>query len=218
MKTNYSRDLFNTIKTRRSIRRFINKDVNNKLIEKIIDAAIHAPSACNIQGWRFIIIKDDKTKKKIVDAGAASFILKAPVGVLVLYDNRTDNLEYNDHIQSGAAAIQNMILAAWSLNIGCCWACHLPPRRQLRKILNIPKIYDPIAYVVMGYFNQKPADVPRKLPLKDIMSYNKFKFNEKIKYDFGLIVKKICRKIYYLIPLRKYIKPTVDKKFEKKFD
>ena len=105
-------DLIKTIKTRRSVRFFLDKKISNGDLNKIIESATYAPSSCNMQGWRFIIIEDEKIIKKITEMDAAYFLNKPHMGILVLYDNRTDNLEYQDYIQSAAAAIQNMILTA----------------------------------------------------------------------------------------------------------
>jgi len=212
-------ELSKAIKERRSVRKFSDKRVEREDLRKIIEAANYAPSACDIQGWRFIVIDDRRLLQKIIDAGAAAFIKNAPLGVIVVYDNQTDNVEYQDHIQSGAAAIENMILMAHSLNIGSCWVCHLPTKKQLRKILKIPSYYDPIAYIALGYYKEKPRPRARKRKISDLIAVNKFNFEEK-KHGIGLGLKarRFGRKIYYKIPFRKYIKPVVDKKFEKKFD
>ncbi len=208
------------IKQRRSVRKFLGKDVSDAALKKIIDAANHAPTACDIQGYRFVIINDKKVKQRIVDNGAASFIMGAPAGVLVLYDNRTKNIEYNDDVQSGAAAIQNMLLMAYSLGIGSCWICHLPTKRQLRKILRIPHNYDPLAYIALGYPLKKIKERPRRHKTEELMSYNKFSFKERIpsRINIGLWLNRLGRRIYYKLPMRKHIKPTVDRLFEKKFE
>lgn len=211
-------DLFYAINSRRSIRRYSDKRISEEDLKKIISAGINAPSACDIQGWRFIIINDRKVKEEIVNMGAASFIKNAPLGIIVLYNNQTDNLEYMDHIQSAAASIQNIILAAHSLGIGSCWVCHLPRKQQLRDLMGIPKTYDPIACIALGYPENEPRSRPRKKGIEEVISYNKFKFTEKPTTTIGLKLRRFFRKIYYFIPFREYIKPTADKKFERKFE
>ena len=211
------------IKTRRSIRIFQDRKVEFSLIEKIIELATYAPSACNIQGWRFIIVEDEKIKQELVDQGGTILIKNAPNGILILYDNRTKELEYSDYIQSAAAAIQNIHLAAHSLGLGTCWLCHLPPKRKLRKIFNIPRCFSPIAYVLIGYKQKEPVDVPRKHKTKELIGYDEFPTSvpiEKISRT-GLWIKRILIRIYHFMPkfirvlfLNKYI----DKKFVKKFE
>ena len=148
-------DFFKVINNRRSVRKFLDKPVLDRDVKKIIEAGTKAPSACNIQGWKFIVINKKGLMRKIVEAGTASFIERAPVGIIIVYDNMTDNLEYKDHIQSASACIENMALAAAALEISSCWVCHLPLKRQLRKILKIPSSYDPIAYLCLGYAEKK---------------------------------------------------------------
>ncbi len=213
-------DLFSAINSRRSIRKYSDKKISTDDLEKIVEAGIHAPSACDIQGWKFIVVDDPELMREIVDKGAASFIKDAPLGILVLYDNRTDNLEYMDHVQSASAAIQNMILSAHALGIGSCWVCHLPRKQELRKLFGIPSYYDPIAYITLGYYDEKPKLRPRKRKVKELISYNKFGFDESEIPNTGmnLCLKRLFRRVYYLLPFRKYLKPIVDKKFEKKFD
>ena len=211
-------ELSEVINNRRSVRLFSDKNVPDNIIKKIIHSAIQAPSACNVKGWRFIIIKDKKTKQKIVNAKAASFILGAPIGILVAYDNRTDNIEYKDHIQSASASIQNMILTASSLGIGTCWVCHLPLKKKLRKILRIPDSYDPIAYIPIGYPKNKLKIIPRIQSVESVISYDKFDFKVPYISPTQLLIKKTLRKIYLMLPFSKHLKPVVDKLFEKKFD
>ncbi|HEX54915.1 MAG TPA: hypothetical protein ENF49_02175, partial [Candidatus Altiarchaeales archaeon] len=131
-------DLIEAIHSRRSVRKFKDKKIPDKDILKLIESAIYAPSACDIQGWRFIIVDKPEIIRELVDRGAASFIRNTTQGILVLYDNRTDNLEYMDYIQSAAAGIQNILLVAHSLGIGTCWVCHLPSKNEIREMFDIP--------------------------------------------------------------------------------
>jgi len=213
-------DLIKAIKTRRSVRSFLDKKIPKDELNKIIESANWAPSACNIQGWRFIVLDNQEIINKIIEMDAAYLLNKPHTGILVLYDNRTDNLEYKDNIQSAAAAIQNMLLTAHSLNIGSCWVCHLPTKKQLRKLLKIPRNYDPIAYISLGYYTEKPKELSRKHKIEQLVSYNHFNFNEQTPSTLSLRLrsKRFLRKIYYLFPtaIKKILKP-ITKKIEKKF-
>lgn len=215
-------DIFSTIKTRRSVRLFDEKPVDKETIEKIIEAATFAPSACNVQGWRFVVVDDQKIKERIVDLGGSINIKKAPVGILVLYDNRTKNSEYADHIQSAAAATQNLLLAAHALGLGACWLCHLPTHRQLRNLLNIPKALSPVAYVLLGYKKNEPSAMPRKHTPEQITSFNTFSSPAPLEKSsrLNLFISKTLIKIYSLTPAfvkAKWLNQYLDKKFVKKF-
>lgn len=210
--------IIETIKMRRSIRNFSNKKVPQIEIKKMIEAATYAPSASNLQAWRFIIVDNKDIIQNLIDAGAATFLKNTHQGILILYNNKTENIEYQDHIQSAAAAIQNLILAADSLKIGTCWVCHLPQKKELRKLFNIPQHYDPIAYIAFGYYIKKPDILERKNDIENIIFYNKFDRKEKLRSPLKLYAKRVLRKIYYTLPrrLRKKANLVADK-FEKKF-
>lgn len=214
-------DIIDVIEKRRSVRRFKPDPITESELMTILKAGQTAPSACNKQNWHFIVVNDDAVKRELTDNGAAVFIKNAPVGILVLYDRRTQNVEYSDHIQSGSAAIQNMLLAASTLGIGGCWICQLPPKRQVRKLFGIPWHMDPIAYVVLGYPVKASSDRPRKCSLINLISYNKYTSDEPApKRSIGLFLRILLIKIYYLLPvkLKKTLFSYVDKKYVTKFE
>lgn len=212
-------ELKEAIYTRRSVRVFQDKPVSKEIIEELIDAAQQAPSACDRQAWKFIIINDPEVRKKLFEAGSGGAIKNAPIIILVLYNNQTDNLEHWDHVQSAAAAIQNLLLTAHDKGLGACWICHLPTKAQIRNLFQIPHNYDPIAAVVLGYPAQKPLPRPRLHKASELISYNKFDFKEEIpsKINPQLTLKRALRKAYYLLPGRKLLKKKVDDSFEKRF-
>lgn len=211
------------IKKRRSVRIFSDQAVEKEKIEKLIEAATYAPSACNVQGWKFIVVDRQEIKDEIVDLGGSIHIKNAPVGILALYDNRTKNSEYRDDIQSASAAIQNIHLTAVDLGLASCWACHLPTHGQLRKLLKIPSYFSPIAYILLGYSKNPPQEVPRKYSLGEVMNYNEFSKNwpvDKISF-LKLIIQRLLIKIYRFTPKiikKKILNKILDKNFVKKFE
>jgi len=207
------------IKNRRSIRKFTDKKIEKELLDKIISAGQHAPSHCNTQGWKFIVIDDEKIKNKIFENGGSFVIRDAPYGILTTYNSAlSDNTEYSDYIQSGAAAIENMLLTIHDLDLGGCWVCHLPRKKTLRKILNIKKPYTPIAYIAFGFTDNTSVKIARKNNIDEIYATNKFPW-PKEKTPFGVRGKRIVRKLYFLMPsfIKKLISPVVDR-FVKKFN
>lgn len=207
------------IKNRRSVRVFFEKKVSQKLINEIIESANFAPSACNRQAWKFIIIDDNQKLKLLSDLGGAHFIKNAPQAILIVYSNLTDNAEYLDYIQSASAAIQNMQLKIFSLGLGSCWVDNLPNKKTVRKIFSIPRTYDPIALVVFGYPKIQPRPIRRKFPVQEIMSSNSFDFEtiQTKKNKYNVYIKKYLRKIYTNLPnsFKKLLLPIV-RKFEKR--
>lgn len=212
-------DIFEAIKTRRSIRRFEDRPVPEELVRKIIEAGQWAPSACNRQAWKFIAVDSAEVKEALVRETTAHFVKKAPLLIFVVYSNRTDNLEYKDHLLSAAMAAQNMQLAAHALGLGTCCVNNLPIKSRLRKILGIPCSYDPVAMLCVGYPNAVPKPLKRKDDMDGILSWNSFGFkDEQPAIDIGLNIKRVVRYIYYRMPasIKKLLDP-VARKFEKKF-
>jgi nitroreductase len=213
-------DLFEAIKNRRSIRTFEDRAVPDDMVKKIIEAGQWAPSACNRQDWKFIIIDNSEAKEKLLKETTAYFVGKAPLLILVIYSNRTDNLEYKDHLLTAAMAIQNMQLAAYSLGLGSCCVNNLPIKSRLRKIFNIPRNYDPVSLVCLGFPKAVPRPLKRRESLDEIISRNSFNFNDNVpSIDLKLNAKRIVRFIYYRLPtsMKKMLDPFA-RKFEKRFD
>ncbi len=138
---------------RRSIRNYEDLPVENEKIQLLIEAATYAPSACNFQAWKYIVIDDEQVLDDIVKIGGNPIIKRAKVGIMVLYRNdlMVDGRKHYDYIQSAAASIQNMLLRAYDLGLATCWICNIPTNDELRPILHFPKNYDVIAYVTVGY-------------------------------------------------------------------
>ena len=138
---------------RRSIRKFNNKKISDDTIKDIINAGIYAPSACNFEAWKFIIIKKDtKNREKLENAIA----LSAPYGILVLYRNDlyVTGRVYKDYVQSASAAIENMLLYITSIDLGGVWICGLPKESKIKKAFNIPKNFDVIGYIAFGNYDK----------------------------------------------------------------
>ncbi len=190
-------DLDTAILSRRSIRSFSDKPVTRETVNSLIEAAIMAPSAGNKQGWRFIVVDSGEIKKTLCSFNGIAMpnghdlIQKAPLGILVLYRNDVSkNLyEYKDHVQSASAAIENLLLKATEFGFGTCWICKLPTQKKMHRIFNIPKTYDVIAYIALGYPGEYISDHtllhyegstdkalkrPRKYTVEDVVSYNTY--------------------------------------------
>ncbi len=185
-------ELQDAIFGRRSIRSFKQDPIKIEIVYELINAAIYAPSACNKQAWKFIIIDDLKMKNLIQGKIGSPLITNSPIGILVLYRNDVTNnsVHYKDQYQSASAAIQNMLLLAYEKGIGSCWVCKLPPKQKVRKVLKIPKQYDVIAYVALGYtkeyliqdtirhYNGSSDDAQKRKRLfsvEQVTSHNEFK-------------------------------------------
>jgi len=211
-------DLDEIIHNRRTMRRYADTKIPHEVYHELIEAAVQAPSACNRQEWRYIVVDDKEKLHWLFEQGGATFIDHVPQGILVVYINRTDNKTYWDPVQSAAASIMLLQLKAYSLGIGSCWVCHLPPKREIRKKFGIPSYYDPVAFVTLGYWMREPARRPRKIAVEELFTYNHFDFKEPRLpwFDAAVFARRWARRLYYLFPWRKHLYPWV-RKYEKKF-
>ncbi len=157
-------DTFEAITTRRSVRRFKPDPIDPALIEKLMTAAMHAPSAHNEQPWHFIVIDDRKILNEIPNLHPYSkMLLEAPMAICVCADLELDKTPGCDYwIQDCAAATENIMLTATAEGLGSCW---IGFRRQeeyidkLRTMLNLPESVVPFNLIALGHL-QEPSKQP----------------------------------------------------------
>ncbi len=134
---------------RHTVRNYSDKYVSDEVIRKIVTAGMYAPSACNLQNWKFIIVRDGDRSIYYNE-----IISKAPVLVFVAYRSDLDNVtgyKHKDYVQSAAAAIQNMLLMAYAEGLGTCWICDLPENQILQEHFCVPFNYEVLAAIALGY-------------------------------------------------------------------
>lgn len=172
-------DVFEAIKNRRSVRAFTKKPVSDEEITKLIDAARWAPSAGNIQPWKFIIVRDAKVKRGLSAAASDQmFIEEAPVVIVVCADQPQSSSGYGSRganlycLQDTAAATQNILLAAHALELAACWVGAFQ-EEEARKVLNIPSGTRPVVIVPVGHPAEKPVARSRK-PASEIVHHETF--------------------------------------------
>lgn len=177
------KDILTIIKERRSIRRFKTEQISNKDLNHILEAGLYAPSAHNQQSWNFTVIQSKDVIQAMSDDTKKSFVHAK--------DQRTRDLATNEKFHvfydaptviviSGredalmpqvdcAAATQNMLLVAESLNIGGCWNGYVAYLfeselgKSYLKSLNIPEGHQPYYAIALGYKGvDKLTPPPRK--------------------------------------------------------
>ncbi|MBZ9572410.1 nitroreductase family protein [Patescibacteria group bacterium] len=158
--------LLEIIKNRRSIYRFQKKQIPEKIINKLIEALIWAPSAGNLQSRKFYFVFNQKIKERLVEAALSqSFIAEAPLVVVGCtndeisqwYRERGKNLYA---ICNTSVSIQNMMLLAYEQGLGSVWIGAFS-EKEVAKILNLPENLHPIVIVPVGYPAEKPKAPPR---------------------------------------------------------
>ena len=172
-------EVLEAIKSRRSIRKFQRRDILEGDLKIILEAAIWAPSAGNLQPWEFIIIKNNDLKRKIAMAAYGQmWIAEAPVVIIVCANIPRTSRYYGERgrtlycIQDTAAAIQNMLLAAHALGYGGCWVGAFS-EEEVKRILEIPEHVRPVAIIPIGVPAEKPRPPPRR-NLDQLIHYEKY--------------------------------------------
>ena len=149
-------DIFEIIKTRRSIRKFTDKPVPDETIDKIIEAGIWAPSGLNNQPWKFGVIRDDGLKTKISGLTHYSkIVLSADTLIAVFLDNSTSYDRTKDTLAVGAC-IQNMLLYIHSAGLGAVWLGEiLKNKEKVLKLIGGPDDIELMAVIALGHPEQK---------------------------------------------------------------
>jgi nitroreductase len=143
-------EVLEAIRDRRSIRRYQRKDVPDKKLMHVLEAGRWAPSAHNSQCRKFIVVRDEKARKELAHiATYGSFLAEAPVAIAVVIDP----LLSNHPVEDGAAATQNMLLAAHALGLGSCWIGSYGSGYEdgARRILGIPDDKRLLSLISLGY-------------------------------------------------------------------
>ncbi len=155
MKTNIDQAL-GFIFGRRSIRLYASTAVSEASVQKLLQAAMAAPSAAAKDPWRFVVIRNRRT---LADIAAAlpngQMLADAALGIAVCGDLQAAHDQQLSYLlQDCSAAIENLLLCAHVLGLGACWL-GVHPREQrmnaLRQILSLPPGVLPVACVAIGF-------------------------------------------------------------------
>lgn len=155
-------DIIDSIKSRRSIRKYQNKQIPDQIIKEIIDCACHAPSTDNTQPWHFIVVKNKIIKTKLSNLHPyAGFIKNAPVVIAAGFNIKICPDKFMASL-STATAVENMLLAIHNLGLGACWVYLKDPdepeiERNAKKILKVKNDIELICLVPIGYPAEKPV-------------------------------------------------------------
>jgi len=168
-------DVFAAINQRSSVRSYKATDVEEDKLRKVLEAARLSPSANNRQEWKFIVVRNKETKKRLARAAfGQSFIGAAPVIIVACGTESRAMLGCGQptHTVDVSIACAYMILQAYELGLGTCWIGAFE-EDETKKILNIPEHVRVVAMTPLGYPNQPPSKKIRK-SLDQIVCYEKY--------------------------------------------
>lgn len=166
-------NVFEAIKTRRSIRRYVNEPVEKEKLMKILEAARLSPSAVNFQPWSFIVVTDSEMKQRLKAAYQNEWFISAPVIIVACAhpDESWKKFDGEEYWKVDVAiAMQSLILAAWEEGLGTCWIGAFR-EDEAKKVLGIPLNVRVVAMTPLGYPAEEKGPVTNRKPLEEIVRY-----------------------------------------------
>ncbi len=168
--------MLNEIKTRRSIRSYIDQPIDDEIIVQLLESARLAPSGSNTQPWHFIIVRSESTRIKIAEISHnQKWMVSAPVHIVCVADIRSrisedvqisidensPQVEVKQIIRDTSIAATHIVLEAENLGLGACWVAWFT-QEEIRPILNIPSDKYVVSILTIGYTKEQPKARPRK--------------------------------------------------------
>jgi len=144
-------NVLSTIKKRRSIRKYTDQAVTDEEIRQLLEAAMAAPSANNIQPWEFVVVKDPDLKRELAQTHSWSDMAADAAVVFVVCGNERASRHW---IEDASAATENLLLAATALGLGAVWVGVYPDSNReahVRQALGIPREMRVLCLVPVGH-------------------------------------------------------------------
>lgn len=172
-------NVLEAIRKRYSCRAYKDKPIEADKLQQVLEAARLAPSAKNLQDWRFVVVTEKEKKKRLAEAANNQTFI-AGAGAIIIACSISDYV-----MRCGqpvgpidvAIALENMCLQATELGLASCWIGSFYPDK-VKPVANIPKNVTIIELLAIGY----PADSqkqPSREPMERIMSFETWLFEEK---------------------------------------
>ena len=159
--------LLDLVKQRKSVRDFLDRPVEREKIMTCLEAARLAPSECNSQPWKFVVVDDRDLKNKLCDAAFSgiysmnSFCKMAPVIVVVISEKSKFLARIGEMFRGTkyylidiGIACEHLVLQAEDLGLGTCWIGWFN-ERAVKSTLNIPQHKKVDILIALGYYNRE---------------------------------------------------------------
>ncbi len=166
---------FNELAEKRvSIRSYQSKPVSKAAMEYVLEAGRLAPTACNYQPFKFIVVQEKATLAALAEGYPAPWFAEAPV-VIAVCTQRSNAWKRKKHDSKnfadvdGAIAADHMTLAAAESGLGSCWVGAFDTK-IVRTVLGLPSAYSPLVLLTLGHPNEDGRPKERK-PLDELVCY-----------------------------------------------
>ena len=163
-----------TIKDRRSIRAFTAQEVDEKTIDKILDAGRWAPSGLNNQPWRFAVITEKGLKDELSGLTRYDAVIKSAYAVIAVFLDTAAGYERTKDLQAIGACIENMLLAITGLGLGGVWLGEiLKSGDEVKRLTGAPDAYEFMAAIALGYPGGQPPRAPGRKDITELVFFRK---------------------------------------------
>ncbi len=152
-------NVFEAIKTRRSIRKYEQTPVPEEKLKKILEAARLAPSAGNRQPWGFVVVRDAERKKALAEAANNQAFLADAALIVAAVGNPETSKKWCE--KDVMIAVEHLALSAAALGYGTCWIGAFNEAR-VKSLLGIPGRLNVVALLPIGVPDETPPTKPRK--------------------------------------------------------
>jgi nitroreductase len=155
--------------SRRSVRKYVDREVPDEMIHDLLEAAMAAPSAVAKDPWHFIVLKQRASLNRLADVLIHGQMLRQATAAVVVCGDITrahDQLE-SYMLQDLSAAVENILIAANTLGLGTCWlGVHPRPERMdgIRKMFSLPDNIIPMCGIAVGWPDDPPPARTRYNP------------------------------------------------------
>jgi nitroreductase len=168
--------ILEAIEKRYSVRHYKDQPVEDDKLAEVLEAAQLAPSGCNLQPWKVVVVRDRAVIGSMVHAiGGQQFVEQAPVLIVACMNGSGYNIgsRYEGAIIDITIALDHMTLQAASMDLGTCWLGNYDGN-EVRALLGIPSENPVVAILALGYPDEShPQPRPRK-PLSELVCWEKF--------------------------------------------
>ncbi len=172
-------NLFEILQKRHSCRNYLNKELDDKDVYKIINYATLSPSAGNLQPWHVIIVNDKEKKNSLGIASLnQTWMEKAPVHLVICgneeYVKRFYKLKGEFYCKQDCAAfIENILLIATALNLSTCWIGAFD-EGMVKRELEIPENIAVYAIITLGYCREKEVNIKKRYDFGTFTFFDKY--------------------------------------------
>ncbi len=170
-------DAIECIRTRRTIRKFMDVPIPFDTIANIVDCGRLAPSCGNLMNFKFVVVFDPGKRRALAEASLQQYwMATAPVIVVVVAEPVVAKRYYGIRgerlysVQNVSAAAQNILLAAHSYGLGACWIGGFD-ENMVKRVCGIPDEHRPQVMIPIGYPDEKNP-MPPKFPIENVFYFN----------------------------------------------